>query len=206
MKMARMAVGPLGVNCYIVYNEETKKAFIVDPGGDAKRIIQKIESMELEVEAILLTHGHFDHILGVDELRKHFGVKVYLGENDSELIQDGERNISAMFGRPFATKADVMLKDGQELTLAGINIQVIGTPGHTPGGVSYYLKDEEIAFSGDSLFQGSIGRTDFPDGSASTLVASIKTKLLTLPGDTQLFPGHGDSTVVEYEKQYNPFL
>lgn len=206
MRMARVPVGPLAVNCYIVYNEETKKGFVVDPGGDAKRIGKKLEDAGISLEAILLTHGHFDHILAVDELREQFGVKVYLHEKDAELMGNAQRNVSAMFGKPFTAKADVLLRNEEPITIAGIKIDVLETPGHTPGGVCYYLKEDGVAFSGDTIFQGSVGRTDFPDGSSSQLVNSIKEKLLVLPEDTQLFPGHGDSTLVSYEKQYNPFI
>ena len=178
----------------------------MDPGGDAKRIMDKVEELHLKVEAILLTHGHFDHMMAVDQLREKFGCKVYLSKEEEELIKDPQQNVSAMFGRPIATSADEFVEDGQQLQIAGFQIEVLATPGHTKGGVCYYLKEQEIAFSGDTIFEGSVGRSDFPGGSASELIRSIKDKLCVLPDDTQLFPGHGDSTVVSYEKQYNPFL
>lgn len=206
MRMARMTVGALATNCYIVSDETTGRAFIVDPGGDAKRIMDKVEELHLKVEAILLTHGHFDHIMAVDQLREKFGCKVYLSKAEEALIKDPQQNVSAMFGRPMGTSADELIEDGQQLQIAGFQIEVLATPGHTKGGVCYYLKEQEIAFSGDTIFEGSVGRSDFPGGSASELVRSIKDKLCVLPDDTQLFPGHGDSTVVSYEKQYNPFL
>lgn len=206
MRMARMTVGALATNCYIVSDETTGRAFIVDPGGDAKRIMDKVEELHLKVEAILLTHGHFDHMMAVDQLREKFGCKVYLSKEEEELIKDPQQNVSAMFGRPIATSADEFVEDGQQLQIAGFQIEVLATPGHTKGGVCYYLKEQEIAFSGDTIFEGSVGRSDFPGGSASELIRSIKDKLCVLPDDTQLFPGHGDSTVVSYEKQYNPFL
>lgn len=206
MRMARMTVGALATNCYIVSDETTGKAFIVDPGGDAKRIMDKVEELHLKVEAILLTHGHFDHMMAVDQLREKFGCKVYLSKEEEELIKDPQQNVSAMFGRPIATSADEFVEDGQQLQIAGFQIEVLATPGHTKGGVCYYLKEQEIAFSGDTIFEGSVGRSDFPGGNARELIRSIKDKLCVLPDDTQLFPGHGDSTVVSYEKQYNPFL
>ena len=206
MRMARMTVGALATNCYIVSDETTGRAFIVDPGGDAKRIMDIVEELHLKVEAILLTHGHFDHMMAVDQLREKFGCKVYLSKEEEELIKDPQQNVSAMFGRPIATSADEFVEDGQQLQIAGFQIEVLATPGLTKGGVCYYLKEQEIAFSGDTIFEGSVGRSDFPGGSASELIRSIKDKLCVLPDDTQLFPGHGDSTVVSYEKQYNPFL
>ena len=206
MRMARMTVGALATNCYIVSDETTGRAFIVDPGGDAKRIMDKVEELHLKVEAILLTHGHFDHMMAVDQLREKFGCKVYLSKEEEALIKDPQQNVSAMFGRPMGTSADEFIEDGQLLQIAGFQIEVLATPGHTKGGVCYYLKEQEIAFSGDTIFEGSVGRSDFPGGSARELIRSIKDKLCVLPDDTQLFPGHGDSTVVSYEKQYNPFL
>lgn len=206
MRMTRIMVGAIATNCYIVSDEDTKKAFIVDPGGDAGKIKNKVAEADLAVEAILLTHGHFDHVMAVDELRDYYGVKVYLGEAEKELIADPQKNVSAMFGKPMATNADVFVKDGEILHIAGFSIQVIATPGHTKGGVCYYLKEQDAAFSGDTIFQCSVGRTDFPGGSAGELSRSIREKLFLLPEDTQLFPGHGDSTIVSYEKKYNPFV
>ena len=205
MRMTRMVVGAIATNCYIVSDENTKKAFIVDPGGDAERIKNKVAESGLTVEAILLTHGHFDHMMAVDELRDCYGAKVYLGEAEKELIANAQQNVSAMFGKPMTTTADVFVKDGEILNIAGFFIQVIATPGHTKGGVCYYMKEQEAAFSGDTIFQCSVGRTDFPGGSQSELSRSIREKLFVLPDDTQLFPGHGDSTVVSYERKYNPF-
>lgn len=205
MRMTRMVVGAIATNCYIVSDENTKKAFIVDPGGDAERIKNKVAESGLTVEAILLTHGHFDHMMAVDELRDCYGAKVYLGEAEKELIANAQQNVSAMFGKPMTTTADVFVKDGEILNIAGFSIQVIATPGHTKGGVCYYMKEQEAAFSGDTIFQCSVGRTDFPGGSQSELSRSIGEKLFVLPDDTQLFPGHGDSTVVSYERKYNPF-
>lgn len=205
MRMTRIMVGAIATNCYIVSDENTKKAFIVDPGGHPEKIKNKVAEAGLTVEAILLTHGHFDHMMAADELRDFYGVKVYLGEAEKELIADPQQNVSAMFGKPVATTADVFVKDGEVLEIAGFKIQVIATPGHTKGGVCYYLKEHDLAFCGDTVFQCSVGRTDFPGGSARELSRSIREKLFVLPEDTQLFPGHGDSTVVSYEKKYNPF-
>lgn len=206
MRMARLMVGAIATNCYIVSDENTKKAFIVDPGGSPEKIKNKVAEAALTVEAILLTHGHFDHVMAVDELRDYYGVKVYLGEAEREVIADPQLNVSAMFGTPMATTADVFVRDGEVLQIAGFQIQVLATPGHTKGGVCYYLKEQGVAFSGDTIFQCSVGRTDFPGGSQGELSCSIREKLFVLPEDTQLFPGHGDSTVVSYEKKCNPFV
>lgn len=206
MRICRLTVGPISTNCYIIVEESKKRALIVDPGGDADRIMNKIKELQVSVEAILLTHGHFDHMLAADTLREKYQVKVYLGRDDSELIKNPMENVSGMFGKPMSTHADVLLRDGQVLELAGFEIKVLETPGHTKGGVCYYIEKESVAFSGDTIFQASVGRSDFPTGSGASLSKSIREKIFTLPEDTQLFPGHGDSTVVSYEKKYNMFV
>lgn len=206
MRICRLTVGPISTNCYIIVEESKKRALIVDPGGDADRIMNKIKELQVSVEAILLTHGHFDHMLAADTLREKYQMKVYLGQDDSELIKNPMENVSGMFGKPMSTHADVLLRDGQVLELAGFEIKVLATPGHTKGGVCYYIEKESVAFSGDTIFQASVGRSDFPTGSGASLSESIREKIFTLPEDTQLFPGHGDSTVVSYEKKYNMFV
>ena len=206
MRICRLVVGPVSTNCYIVTDENTKDGFLIDPGAQAEKIKNKIKELDVCIKGILLTHGHFDHIMAVDELRKEYDAKVYLGEEDASWISDTAKNVSSLFGAPYATKADCLVKDEEQLTVAGFEIKVLHTPGHTPGGVCYYLEKEGVAFSGDTIFQGSVGRSDFPGGSGSTLSKSIKQKVFTLPEDTQLFPGHGDSTLVSYEKKYNMFV
>ena len=206
MRMSKLVVGPVATNCYIVSDENTKEAFIIDPGAEPERIIDKVKEIGVSVKAILLTHGHFDHISAVNELKREFGVDVYIGQEDADLMADMELNVSYMFGMPYAARADKILRDGDMLEIAGFSIKVLFTPGHTKGGVCYYFEKENVAFSGDTLFQQSVGRTDFPTGSARVLSESIKNKLMVLPEDLQLFPGHGDSTTVGYEKKYNMFL
>lgn len=206
MRMSKLVVGPVATNCYIVSDENTKEAFIIDPGAEPDRIIEKVKETEVSVKAILLTHGHFDHISAVNELKREFGVDVYIGQEDADLMADMELNVSYMFGMPYAARADKILKDGDVLEIAGFSIKVLFTPGHTKGGICFYLEKENVAFSGDTIFQQSVGRTDFPTGSARVLSESIKNKLFILPEDLQLFPGHGDSTTVGYEKKYNMFL
>ena len=206
MRMSKLVVGPVATNCYIVSDENTKEAFIIDPGAEPDRIIDKVKETGVSVKAILLTHGHFDHISAVNELKREFGVDVYVGQEDADLMADMELNVSYMFGMPYAARADKILLDGDVLEIAGFSIKVLFTPGHTKGGICFYLEKENVAFSGDTIFQQSVGRTDFPTGSARVLSESIKNKLFILPEDLQLFPGHGDSTTVGYEKKYNMFL
>lgn len=157
------------------------------------------------MNAILLTHGHFDHIWGANELRRLSGAKIYAYEGEKSLCEDAEKNVSAQAGRPETVQADFYEKDGTVLSLAGFSLKLIATPGHTGGSCCYYLEEEKVLFSGDTLFEGSVGRTDFPTGSMSSLVRSIKEKLLVLPEDVVVYSGHGDTTTIGDEKKYNPY-
>lgn len=206
VKIGRMVVGALQTNCYFLHNTESNEAVVIDPADKGQRIYEELQKKGITVKAILLTHGHFDHVMGVDELRKASGAKVYLGKEEERLISNTELNLSAMFGKLYTTKADVFVEDGEELELAGIKIKVIHTPGHTVGGVSYYLAEEGILVCGDTLFEGSVGRTDFPTSNGAELGRSIREKLFTLPEDVYVYPGHGPSTTIGYEKENNPFV
>lgn len=157
------------------------------------------------VEAILLTHGHFDHIGGAAELKKASGTKVYALAEEKKVCRTPELNLSAQMPPVVTIEADEWLTDGQTVETAGISFQVIATPGHTVGGCCYYCKEGGFLFSGDTLFEESVGRTDFPTGSMSSLVRSVKEKLFVLPEDTKVYPGHGDITTIGREKQYNPY-
>ena len=153
-------------------------------------------------KAILLTHGHFDHVEAVEGLKNRYDIPVIVGEKEDRLLLDKRMNLSAMFGNPLQVCADKFLSDGEKITVAGFKIQYIHTPGHTPGSGCYYLADNEVLFSGDTLFQASRGRTDFPGGSEAAILNSIKNKLLTLPGDTEVYPGHMEITTIDSEKVY----
>lgn len=207
LTVSALTLGALGTNCYILANEETKEALIFDPADEAQRIGGYLEEHGLKAAGILLTHGHADHIGGAEELREMTGAKIYALDEEESLLQSPKSNLSLFIQHKAVTvKADEFLHDGQELTLAGIRLKVYHTPGHTPGGCSYYCQEADCVFSGDTLFEGSVGRTDFPGGSMSRIVRSVKEKLLTLPPETKVYPGHGGTTTVEYEKNYNPFI
>lgn len=206
MKIEYYVVGIVGTNCYFAIHPDTKECLIIDPGDQGEQLAEKIKSEGLSPKAILLTHGHFDHIMGVEALRREFSIPVYVHEADQDLLENPDLNSGSMIGRSVSVTADHMVKDGEILNLAGFKIQVLHTPGHTPGGVCYYFPEEEIVFSGDTLFCDSVGRTDLPGGSASDLVRSIREKVFSLPDLTLVYPGHGEPTKIGYEKQNNPFV
>lgn len=198
-------VGQIGTNCYVIYREGQKKAVIVDPGADGAYILNMCRELSVIPEAILLTHGHFDHILAVKDIIRAFPEgKVYAGEHERETLADPAVNLSSGFGGPCAVHADEYVKDGDILSLAGLSFQVLFTPGHTSGSVCYLIKEEGVLISGDTLFLESLGRTDLPTGDQLKIVKSITERLFVLPGDTLVYPGHGDMTTIGHEKTYNP--
>lgn len=204
IKVKLLTLGGMGTNGYVVYREN--QAVVIDPGDDLYKIDGFLKEQELQLEGILLTHGHFDHIGAVEALKEAYKVKVYALEQEKDTLKDSAKNLSGAMGAGYGIEADVWLQDGETLSLAGIDFKVIHTPGHTPGGVCYYVEEKEMLFSGDTLFHCSVGRSDFPGGSGSTLVRSIVDKLLCLPDDTKVLPGHMDPSTIGIEKQYNPFI
>lgn len=206
MTVEKLAVGAVITNCYIVFDEGTKDALVIDPGAAAGRIAEKIREKDLHLRAILLTHGHFDHILAADELRREFSVQLFCSEEERALCADPVLNVGQEFGCACAVYPDATFLDGQTLTFGALSCKVIATPGHTRGGVCFYFGQEGILFSGDTLFFESVGRTDFPGGNAQVLVDSVKERLFVLPDATKVYPGHGPATSVGYEKENNPYV
>lgn len=206
IRTAYLTVGALGTNCFIMINSDTGEAVVIDPGAQAGRISRTVKEENASVCAILLTHGHFDHIGAVDELRRSFGCPVYALEEEKEVLSTERMNLSPQFSAGMKLEADIWLHDGEILNCAGITFEVIATPGHTPGGCCFYVKDEGLLFAGDTLFAGSVGRTDFPGGSMEKLVASVKYRLFCLPDETKVLPGHGGFSTIGYEKENNPFF
>ena len=205
MKIKQYVVGEVSTNCYIVINEETSECLVIDVGASASKIALRMKQEGLQPKAILLTHGHFDHVSEAEELAKEFNILSYAYESEEETLKDMRKNASWMLGRDESYTADVYVKE-EVLDLAGFQIQVLHTPGHTKGGCCYYFKEHDVLFSGDTLFAGCVGRTDLAGGSMSQIVRSIQEKLMTLPDETVVYPGHGQATTIKTERNENPYL
>ena len=205
MKIYTLPIGPLQANCYVLVDETTGKAAVFDAGGYNERPAALVENEDVnEVEYIFLTHGHFDHIMAAKKVKEYYQIPVYAGIYEEELLADAEKNLSAMWAEGFTMKADELVVDNQKIEIAGMKITVIETPGHTLGGVCYYIEKEHVLFAGDTLFFESYGRTDFPGGSMFSLIRSLGKKLFVLPDETDVYPGHGQATSIGYEKTHNP--
>lgn len=205
MKIQHSVLGMCATNTYYVYDDETKRGLIVDPADSPDTIIAKADSLPMIPEAILITHGHFDHVLAMNKVREHYGIKVYAGLTEKQVLHDMAMNLTSSFGMGQIFDADIYLKDSEEFETAGYHIKAIEVPGHTIGGMCYYFDKQGVLFSGDTLFCESVGRSDFPGGSASALCRGIKDKLFILPEHTKVYPGHMDETTIGNEIKYNPF-
>jgi len=199
--------GPLMTNCYIIGDEKSRDAVVVDPGGDAESILLLLKEDDLNLKAILNTHSHFDHVGGNAGLKKATGADIYIHPSEMEMLTQMSA-LAEQWGIPFepSPPADKGLEDWDVFEVGELKIEVMHTPGHSPGGVSFNMKGYPMVLSGDCLFQFSIGRTDFPGASHALLIKSIKERLLTLPDETEVYSGHGPPTMIGREKKYNPFL
>lgn len=209
MKIDRLILGEFQTNCYVVRRDESATdCLVVDAGLDAGDLIRFLQQHELHPVAVVLTHGHADHIVGLAALRQFFPeVTTYIHTLDADMLADPEANLSAFAGLAFtAEPADILLEEGDTVEQAGVVLEVLHTPGHTRGGICLYAPSENTIFVGDTLFADSVGRTDFPGGDMEQLIQSIRSKLLTLPEATAVYPGHGMRTTIGREKRANPFL
>ena len=205
MEIKKLIVGMVQTNCYIAINPGTKEAVVVDPGDEAGRIRSEVERLGVKAQAILLTHGHVDQVMAREELRDGWGVPIYACEKEAEVLADPGKNLTGQFlGGGSALKADVLLSDQETASLAGYDFRLLHTPGHTGGSCCYYVESEKVLFSGDTLFQESYGRIDFPTGSGRQIAESIVKVLFALPDDTAVYPGHMGDTTIGDEKLYNP--
>lgn len=204
LRIRTQVLGLIGTNCYLVFDDERKEAVIIDPADNGALILNQCRELDVVPKAVLLTHGHFDHICAVPDLVRAFRIPVYAGEKEMEILKDPSLNLSAAYGQGVSIRQVEMLSDGQELSLLGRVWRVLATPGHTGGSVCYYLPEDKVLFSGDTLFFESYGRTDFPSGSSRELVDSVVNRLLTLPEEVNVYPGHESQTTIGHEKKYNP--
>ncbi len=200
----RMELGPFASNCYIIGSETTQEGMIVDPGAGAEEILQTVKDLKLSVKIIAITHGHIDHIGAVKEVKEGTGAEVAIHQDDAPVLSG--RSMSNMFGQayPAPPVPDRLLKGGDSLSIGELRFLVLHTPGHSPGGICLY--GQGVVFTGDTLFNYSIGRTDFPGASFNQIMNSIYTKLMVLPDNTMVYPGHGPSSTIGAERRGNPFL
>ncbi len=205
LEMQQCVLGQVFTNCYFLKNKETGEMLIVDPGDYAEKIFRKVDIMQGKPVGILLTHGHFDHIMAVEEVKAKYQVPVYACRQEEAMLGDPSLNMT-VYRKACSIRADVLLDDGEVFEAAGFSVKMFHTPGHTKGSCCYYIEDEGVLFSGDTLFCGSVGRTDFPSGSSAEIVRSLHKLVDTLPEETEVFPGHEASTTIGYEKRYNPFV
>ena len=204
MILKNLVVGPLAANCYIVGSESSKEGMIIDPGAEAEVILRKVKDLELDIKSIVLTHGHIDHIGALKEVKETTGAEVAIHTDEAQALQ--EQSVSTLFGLSYPTPLppDRLLQGGDSMDIGDLHFLVLHTPGHSPGCIC--LLGEGIMFSGDTLFNYGVGRADLPGGSYSQLVNSIHTKLMTLPDNTTVYPGHGPDTTIGAERSGNPFL
>jgi len=200
----RLVVGPLAANCYIVGSEQTREGMIIDPGDEARQILKKVKDLQLDIKSIMITHGHIDHIGAIKEVEEATGAEVCVHTDDAQFLQ-GQR-VSNVFGLSYLTPppADRLIKGGDDINVGDLQFLVLHTPGHTSGGIC--LLGQGVVFTGDTLFNYGVGRTDLPGGSYSQLLNSLHTKLMALPDDTIVYPGHGPETTIGAERRANPFL
>lgn len=205
MKIKQFVLSEFGVNCYLLI--ENNEAILIDVSFNPDSIEQYINENNIKLRAILLTHAHLDHIAGIDQIRGKFGAPVYIHKNEEKWLTDPSLNgsrIITFYGEIKCQPADYLIDGEDILNIDGFEVKVIHTPGHSPGGTSYYIND--LLFTGDTLFYSSVGRTDLYGGDSKQLVKSIQEKLFLLPDDTKVFPGHGEKTTIDYEKKNNPYL
>jgi len=206
-KIEKIVVGPLEVNCYLVWDGETGEALCIDPGDEAERVYEAARKRSLTLSYIVNTHSHFDHIGGNEALKSATGALLAVHGDDLPIMEEALSH-GAMFGIAVtpSPRPDIVLKEGDTLTVGAVTLSVLHTPGHSPGGISLYAPALKTVFTGDTLFAGGIGRTDLTGGSFEQLIDSIKDKLFSLDGDTAVMAGHGEDSTIDREKRYNPFL
>ncbi|MEM1990646.1 MAG: MBL fold metallo-hydrolase [Candidatus Bathyarchaeia archaeon] len=210
MLIIPLTVGFLSTKCYIVVCQETLEALVVDPGFseyEGKNILEEIKKSGFHVKYVVNTHGHADHISGNFMVKETTGAKIIIHYKDAEMLNDPLKNLSVMMGLIITSPPpDILVQDGDKISVGSLEFMVIHTPGHTPGSIALHCKKEKVLFTGDTLFEGSVGRTDLPGASHEMLIQSIRGKLLSLPDETIVYPGHGEDTTIGRERRWNPFI
>lgn len=206
LELQKCVLGSVFTNCYFLMNKETKEMLIVDPADSPEMIEQMVLRMGGKPVGILLTHGHFDHILAANQVKERYNALIYACQEEEAMLLDPGLSLTSYRDAGYVVKADVLLKDLDVFEAAGFSIQMFHTPGHTKGSCCYYLKDENVLMSGDTLFCESVGRSDLPTGSTAQIVQSLRRLLEALPDETEVFPGHDCQTTIGHEKRYNPFV
>ena len=206
LSIQALVLGQVNTNCYLVWNTETKEGIIIDPADNADAIVQLVQKEQVTLKGIYLTHAHFDHMLAASSVAGTYRALVCCLAQEREVAESTRLNLSDYFGCTYALIPDCILQDGEVVQVAGMQMQVIHTPGHTKGSGCYYFAEEGILFSGDTLFLESVGRTDFPTGNSAVLAQSIKEKLYVLPEEVKVYPGHGSATTIGYEKKNNMYV
>lgn len=207
MILESLIVGPIWTNCFVIGDEKTCEGTIIDPGGDPGEIMRVVKNTGLDIKFIIATHGHFDHISAINQLKKKLECDFLIHKDDLLFVRESKRAAKIWdFDIEQVPDPDKHVNEGDVLNLGAIELRILHTPGHSPGGISIYIQGEKVLFSGDTLFQSSIGRTDLPMGSMEDLARSIKNKLYALPEDTIVYTGHGTQTTIGEEKKYNSFV
>lgn len=202
-----IVLGKLETNCYFLHREGEYDAIVIDPALHGDKVFLKLREKGLTVKGVLITHGHFDHILGMEDMLKTGEkIPVYACAKEVPLLEDPSLNHSALIGKSCVVKADYLLKDGEEVSISSMKFRAMETPGHSVGSMCYYFEEDDVLFSGDTLFFESVGRTDFPTGDAGALRMSVTEKLFALKDEVKVYPGHGDFTTIGHEKMYNPYF
>ncbi|KJS20327.1 MAG: beta-lactamase [Clostridiaceae bacterium BRH_c20a] len=207
MKIKTLIVGPIETNCYIAYCPDTKEGVVIDPGDEGAKLVEAITNLGIRIKYIINTHGHHDHIKANKEVKETTGAEILIHTSDAAMLTDPSRNLSHYLGeKTTEPKADKELTDGDIISFGNITLKVLHTPGHTPGCICLLNTTKKICFTGDTLFNGSVGRTDLPGGNYKTLTNSLKDKLINLSNEVKIYPGHGPSSTIGEEKAINPFL
>ena len=204
MKIMHRVLGMVETNCYLIINEERKESILIDPADEPLEIIKMIEESKSNLKAIFLTHGHFDHVMALETVAEKYQVSVYAHELEKEILENPDFNLSSRWMAPLSKSADCYLKDREKISLAGFEVEVIHTPGHTQGSVCYYFEKDKVLISGDTLFALSVGRCDYPTGNAGQLQKSIQGLFAKVPEQVKVYPGHMQETSIGYEMRYNP--